>query len=109
MPRNNRTKVVGYPLCIWVLPSAVYVLAAALQTKFFTHQEINLGSMPQTSVHVLSTVRNRTTGFLVKRFRKCCRSTVFMVRLSLAVIWGAGRKNIISDRFSAKTAISAQR
>ena len=32
----------------------------------------NLGSMPKTSTHVLSTSRTHTTGFLVKSFGECC-------------------------------------
>jgi len=44
----------------------------SLSSKFMR----NLGSMPKTSTYALSTSRKHSTGFLVKRFVKCCGSTV---------------------------------
>jgi len=62
----------------WMIPSAVLVPDVALQTKFSLSSKFskNLGSMPWTSAHVLSTSRKHTTGFLVKNFWRCCGSTV---------------------------------
>ena len=36
-------------------------------------------SMPKTPTHVVSTSRKHMTGFLVKRFGGCCRSTELAV------------------------------
>jgi len=37
----------------------------------------NLGNIPKTSAHVLTTLSKYITGFLVKSFGECCGSTVF--------------------------------
>ena len=52
MSRDNRTKTGGYPV------------------------STNLGSMPKTSTHVLSTTRKHTRGIPKRSFRDCCKSTV---------------------------------
>jgi len=62
-----------------IIPNAVFILAIVLQAKFLR----NLGSMPKTFKHVLSTSRKPTTGFLVKSFGKRCGSTV----LTTACYW----------------------
>jgi len=68
-----------------MIPSAVFVPAVALQTKFSLSSKYlrNLGSMPKTSAPVLLTSRKHTTGFLVNSFGKRCRSTV----LTAACCW----------------------
>ena len=54
----------------------------SLSSKFLR----NLGRMPKTSTHALSTSRKHTTRFLVKRFVvECCRSTVLTAACLLAV------------------------
>ena len=62
-----------------------FVPAVALQTKLSLSNKFskNLGSMPKTSTHVLSTSRKHTTGFLVKIAGGCCRCTV----LKAACYW----------------------
>ena len=61
-----------------MMPSAVFVPAVALQTKFSLYSKFsrNLGSMPKTSTYVLSTSRKHTSRFLVKIFGTCCWSTM---------------------------------
>ena len=60
MPRKNQS---------WTIPSAVFVTAVAQQTTFHSPTKFwNLGNMPKTSSHALSTSRGHTTGFLVKSF-----------------------------------------
>ena len=61
-----------------MIPSAVYVVAAALQNKFPLSSKFlrNPGSMPKKSTHVLSTWGKYMAGFLVKSFWECCGSTV---------------------------------
>ena len=63
----------------WMMPSAVFILAIVLQAKFLR----NLGSMPKTFKHVLSTSGKHTTGFLVKCYGERCGSTV----LTTACYW----------------------
>ena len=62
-----------------MIPSAVFVPAVvALQTKSSLSRKFlrNLGGMPKMSTLVLSNARKHTTGFFVKIFGECCRSTV---------------------------------
>ena len=64
-----------------MIPSAVFVPAvAALQTKSSLSRKFlrNLGGMPKMVFIelVLSNARKHTTGFFVKSFGECCRSTV---------------------------------
>ena len=61
-----------------MIPSAVFVQAVALQCEFSLSSKFlrNLGSMPKTSTHALSTSRKHTTEFIVKSFGKRCVSTV---------------------------------
>ena len=72
-----------------MIPSAVFVPAVALQTKyslffkFFFKFLRNLESMPKTFKHVLPTSRRNTTGILVKSLGECCGSTV----LTAACYW----------------------
>jgi len=68
-----------------MISSAVFILAIVLQTKISLSSKFlrNLGSMPKTFPHVLSTSRKHTTGFLVKSFRECCGSAV----LTAACYW----------------------
>jgi len=56
----------------------VFILAIAVQTKISLSSKIlrNLGRMPKTFTHVLSTSRQHTAEFLVKSFGKCCGSIV---------------------------------
>jgi len=60
------------------IASAVFTPAVVLQTKFSLSSKFlkNLGGVPKTSRHILSTSRKYTTGFLVKSFGVCCGSTV---------------------------------
>ena len=53
-----------------MIPSAVFILPIALQTKISLSSKIvrNLGSMPTTFTHVSSTSKKYTIGFLVKSF-----------------------------------------
>ena len=71
IPRNKWTEVEWYPL-----PNAVFILPTALETKISLSSKFlrNLGSMPKTFTHVLSTSRKHTIGFLVKIFGECCGS-----------------------------------
>ena len=64
---------------------ATWRLAVALQTKLSLSNKFsrNLGSMPKTSTHVLSTSRKHTTGVFVKIAGGCCRCTV----LKAACYW----------------------
>jgi len=62
-----------------MMPSAVFILAIVLQAKFLR----NLGSMPKTFKHVLSTSGKHTTGFLLKCYGERCGSTV----LTTACYW----------------------
>ena len=55
-----------------LISNAVFVPAVALHSNF----SINLGSLPKTFTHVLSTSREHTTGFFVKSFGGRCVSTV---------------------------------
>jgi len=68
-----------------MIPSAVFILAIVLQTKISLSSKFlrNLGSMPETFPHVLSTSRKHATGFLVESFGECCGSTV----LTAACYW----------------------
>ena len=54
----------------WRIPSAVFVLDAAPQTKFSLSNKFsrNLGSMTKRSMHVYSNLRKHTIGFFVKSF-----------------------------------------
>jgi len=53
-----------------VIPSAVFIVAVALQNKFplFTKFSRNPGSMPKAYTHALSTSGKYMAGFLVKIF-----------------------------------------
>jgi len=55
-----------------------YPVAIVLQIKISLSSNLlrNLRSIPITFTHVLLTSRKHTTGFLVKSFGECCRSTV---------------------------------
>ena len=68
-----------------MIPSAGFVPAVALQTKFTLSSKFlrNPGWMLKTSTHVLSTSRKHMTGFLMKSSGKCCGSTV----LTAACYW----------------------
>ena len=72
-----------------MMPSAIFVLTAALQTKFSLSSKFlkNLRSMPNLSTPVLSTSRKHTTGFFVKSFGKCCGKAV----LTVACYWPSSR------------------
>jgi len=58
---------------------AVFVLDAALQTKFlFPNKYLrNFESMPKMSTHVLLTSKKHRAWFLVKSLGKCWESTAF--------------------------------
>jgi len=62
----------------WIIPSAVFILAKVLQTKISLSSKFlrNLGSMPKTFTHVVSTSRKHATGFLVTSFGECCKNRV---------------------------------
>jgi len=64
-----------------MIPSVVFMLAVALQTKFSLSSKffINLGSVPKASTDVLLTSKKHMTGFLVKIFGEYCKSTVLAV------------------------------
>jgi len=63
-----------------MIPSAVFVVAVALQNKFPLTSKFstNPGSMPKTSTHVLPPWGKYMAGFLMKSFWGRCGSTVLM-------------------------------
>jgi len=78
-----------------------YPVAIVLQIKISLSSNLlrNLRSIPITFTHVLLTSRKHTTGFLVKSFGECCRSTV----LTAACYWPS------SYCVPAQTFVSASR
>ena len=61
-----------------MIPSAVCILVVAIHNKFSLSSKFlrNLGSTQKTSTHASSHSRKHTTGFLVKSFGECCKSTI---------------------------------
>ena len=68
-----------------MIPSAVFHVAVAQQNKIPLSNKFsrNLGNMPKTYTHVLSTSGKYMTGFLVKSFGECCRSSLWCWRPSV--------------------------
>jgi len=68
-----------------MIPSAVFVPALSLQTKFSLSKKFsrNLGNMRKTSAHVLSISRKQMTGSLGTSFGVCCVSSL----LTAACYW----------------------
>jgi len=65
-----------------MIPSAVFHVAVAQQNKIPLSNKFsrNLGNMPKTYTHALSTSEKYMTGFLVKSFGECCRSSLWCWR-----------------------------
>ena len=63
LPSALKTDAAKWMNQSWMIPSAVFTLAIALQTKISLSSKFlrNLGSMPKTFTHVLSTSRKHTT------------------------------------------------
>jgi len=63
-----------------MIPSAVCIPVVALHNKFSLSSKFmrNLGSTQKTSAHASSNSRKYTTGFLVKSFGECCKSTMLI-------------------------------
>ena len=90
----------------WMIPSVVFVLAVALQTKVLLSSKFsrNLRSLPK--FHVLFSSSKHTTESLVKSFGKCCESTTV---LTATCYWPSSHCILCSEFVSVSAELNRNR
>ena len=68
-----------------------FILAITMQTRISLSSKVskNLGCMPKTSAHVLSTSRKHRTELVLKILQECCGSTI------LTAVFYCGREVVV--------------